>query len=108
GSSCTPSTWRLPFAVGNKSPASPPGTRAVSPSPRPLPSEDSTASPSMELVRARAGRERGLNVMTKPAGVGYRTPPKVTRWKPGQSGNPKGRPRGSLNLATDLSAELGE
>src|SRR5689334_21850096 len=40
--------------------------------------------------------------------VGYRKPPKATRFKPGQSGNPKGRPRGSPNLATDLSAELGE
>lgn len=25
--------------------------------------------------------------------VGYKKPPKDTRWKPGQSGNPKGRPR---------------
>ena len=40
--------------------------------------------------------------------VGYRRPPKATRFKAGQSGNPKGRPRGSPNLATDLSAELGE
>jgi hypothetical protein len=40
--------------------------------------------------------------------VGYRKPPKATRFKPGQSGNPKGRPKGSPNLASDLSAELGE
>jgi hypothetical protein len=40
--------------------------------------------------------------------IGYRKPPKATRFKAGQSGNPKGRPRGSPNLATDLSAELGE
>lgn len=40
--------------------------------------------------------------------VGYRKPPKATRFKPGQSGNPKGRPKGSSNLASDLSAELGE
>ena len=40
--------------------------------------------------------------------VGYRRPPKATRFKPGRSGNPKGRPKGSPNLATDLSAELGE
>jgi hypothetical protein len=40
--------------------------------------------------------------------VGYRKPPKTTRFKGGQSGNPKGRPKGSTNLATDLSAELNE
>lgn len=32
--------------------------------------------------------------------VGYAKPPKDTRFKPGQSGNPKGRPKGSKNLAT--------
>jgi Family of unknown function (DUF5681) len=46
--------------------------------------------------------------MTKSSGVGYGKPPEATRFKPGKSGNPKGRPKGSLNLATDLSAELGE
>jgi hypothetical protein len=46
--------------------------------------------------------------MTRSSDVGYRKPPEATRFKPGQSGNPRGRPKGSLNLATDLSAELGE
>ncbi len=40
--------------------------------------------------------------------VGYRKPPAKTRFKPGQSGNPNGRPKGSVNLKTDLRSELSE
>lgn len=29
--------------------------------------------------------------------VGYCKPPEHTRWKPGQSGNPRGRPKGAKN-----------
>ena len=32
--------------------------------------------------------------------VGYGKPPQNTRFKPGQSGNPKGKPKGAKNLAT--------
>lgn len=40
--------------------------------------------------------------------VGYKKPPKHTRFKRGQSGNPRGRPKGSKNLKTDLADELQE
>ena len=36
----------------------------------------------------------------------YGKPPKVTRFKKGQSGNPKGRPKGSNNLGTLIQQEL--
>ena len=39
--------------------------------------------------------------------VGYKKPPKNTQFKPGQSGNPKGRSKGCRNLKTDLLEELG-
>ena len=41
-------------------------------------------------------------------GVGYGRPPQHTRFQPGQSGNPKGRPKGTINLKTDLMEELSE
>jgi hypothetical protein len=42
------------------------------------------------------------------SGVGYRRPPIATRFKPGQSGNPKGRARGSVNLQTMFNKILNE
>ncbi|MDE2200174.1 MAG: hypothetical protein KGJ41_14250 [Rhodospirillales bacterium] len=38
--------------------------------------------------------------------VGYGRPPVTSRFKPGQSGNPKGRRKGSQNLATLVDREL--
>ena len=40
--------------------------------------------------------------------VGYCKPPRHTRFKPGESGYPRGRPKGTRNLKTDLADELAE
>ena len=49
-----------------------------------------------------SGSKNGMN------DVGYGKPPKNSRFKVGRSGNPKGRPKGSLNLATVLQRTLRE
>lgn len=43
-----------------------------------------------------------------PKKVGYGCPPEASRFKPGVSGNPKGRPMGSLNVATVFAQTLRE
>ncbi len=40
--------------------------------------------------------------------VGYKKPPRHRQFKKGQSGNAKGRPRGTRNFASDLRDELAE
>lgn len=40
--------------------------------------------------------------------VGYAKPPKQTRFKKGESGNPKGRPRGAKNIAALFTKALKE
>jgi hypothetical protein len=45
---------------------------------------------------------------TKDYEVGYRKPPQRSRFKKGQSGNPKGRPRGSRSSSTILREILSE
>jgi Family of unknown function (DUF5681) len=42
----------------------------------------------------------------KPSEVGYKKPPQATQFKPGKSGNPKGRPKGAKNFGTVISDEL--
>ena len=38
--------------------------------------------------------------------IGWRKPPVHSRWRPGQSGNPRGRPKGSRNVRTLLEETL--
>ena len=40
--------------------------------------------------------------------VGYKRPPRQTRFKPGQSGNPKGRPKGTPNHRTTVNRVMNE
>jgi Family of unknown function (DUF5681) len=47
------------------------------------------------------------NLAHEPAeSVGPGRPPRHTRFKPGQSGNPNGRPKGSKNFVTTLQQQL--
>lgn len=39
-------------------------------------------------------------------GIGYRNPPNHSKFKPGQSGNPKGRPYGRISTARLLAKHL--
>jgi hypothetical protein len=39
---------------------------------------------------------------------GYGRPPLHTRFKPGQSGNPRGRPKGTVSFRSDFAEELAE
>jgi Family of unknown function (DUF5681) len=57
-------------------------------------------------MRRGKGR-RGSSVLGNHE-VGYARPPVHSRFKKGQSGNPKGRPRGSRSVATILHKILGE
>ena len=44
--------------------------------------------------------------MERDQDAGYGKPPRHSRFKKGQSGNPKGRPRGGRNFSTDLKETL--
>lgn len=46
--------------------------------------------------------------MTDEKKVGFGAPPKTTRWKKGQSGNPKGRPKSKSEVVQDAANILNQ
>ena len=46
------------------------------------------------------GRKNNVVALNSAEPVGYKRPPRHSRFKPGQSGNPSGRAKGSQNLRT--------
>lgn len=46
------------------------------------------------------------SILEKSPHVGYRKPPQHSRFKKGTSGNPRGRPKGTLNMITVLQRAL--
>ena len=60
--------------------------------------EEQDAAASSEPTRSRSGDYQ----------VGYKKPPRATRFKPGQSGNPKGRPKHAKNFRTIVSETMSE
>jgi hypothetical protein len=58
-------------------------------------------------AKHETAREAELEPEAEPGqSVGYGKPPIPTRFKKGVSGNPKGRPKGSLNVATVFTKTL--
>lgn len=84
-------------------------------SPAPLP-DVPRADPQPEAPRgspqpASRKANKPHEAAARPAGdyeVGYGKPPRHSRYKPGQSGNPKGRPRGALSLNTIVRKRMHE
>lgn len=52
------------------------------------------------------GKKRKAKQITEDYEVGYKKPPVNHQFKPGKSGNPKGRPKNSKNFNTLLMREL--
>ena len=62
----------------------------------------------MTQTKLKPARVRTRQSAQSATEVGYCKPPKKSQFKPGQSGNPKGRPKGTRNQKTILQEALNE
>ena len=70
--------------------------------------KESRAENEINPTRSRQKSRRHGPTMERSAKIGYGSPPKHTRFAPGQSGNPNGRPKGARNLKTIIQGALSE
>jgi hypothetical protein len=66
-----------------------------------------TASLCVRVGQTRP-RKEGLVADDASPKIGFRNPPLSTRFRKGQSGNPRGRPKGAKGFRTDFVEELRE
>jgi hypothetical protein len=66
------------------------------------------ATPSQSGDDVTAAQAQDSTEAKKGYAVGYGRPPVHSRFKPGQSGNPKGRPKGRQNAKTTVERVLNE
>jgi hypothetical protein len=60
------------------------------------------------MAREKVSENQPDTPEEKPYSVGFKNPPKETRFKPNQSGNPKGRPRRPPTLQTTVAKVMKE
>jgi len=65
-----------------------------------------SGSTGRRVSRPRRSERSSRNCADRPYQVGFGKPPKHTQFKPGQSGNPRGKPKGRKNFETILDQIL--